>query len=208
MVGTIFIPQYLGTLRMILSKPDYYQHQTVFAAIRVFFAPINSYILHFMNLLLDLKLRKFPDDSVLMDDKESLKRDLNGQIKFELGLETIYQLVIQVMLLLLAYTTTPTENGLKTVFNEGLGGWALFGLITSILLSFNSCISSHCKALTACRQHFPFKSKVTASLYCLIGCLVRVTVIIMFFTGPLGLFDIAQVSLGSVYGVCKVALQF
>ena len=105
------------------------------------------------------------------------------------ALETMYQLAGQLILLILSYTETPTQNGLKTIFNEGLDAKPLFLLVLSISLSFYSCISSHWKALAACREHFPFKSRFISALYCLFGCLTRVTAIIMFFAGPLGLFD-------------------
>ena len=139
---------------------------------------------------LRLQLKASPSDQSLAIAIEDLKRTLNMHVKLELGLETIYQLSGQLILLLLAYTKTPTQNGLKTMFNEGLDLKAQFYLVTSILLSFYSCIHSHWKALTVCREHFPTKSRVVSSLYCLCGCLSRVTAIIMCFAGPLGLFSV------------------
>ena len=150
------------------------------------------YVGHLKLSYLELKLKLRPNDPNLVLEKEKLKRSLNMHVKLELGLETVYQLAGQLILLILSYTETPTQNGLKTIFNEGQDFWTLFLLILSIFLSFYSCISSHWKALTACREHFPFKSRFISALYCLFGCLTRVTAIIMFFAGPLGLFDLLR----------------
>ena len=124
-----------------------------------------------------------------------MKRALNMHIKLELGLETIYQLSGQLILLLMALTETPTQSGLKTMFKSGFN----FQLVISNLLSFWSCIASHLKALTACREHFPFKTTLAASLYCLFGISTRVTAIVMFFAGPLGLFSLLRHLQGEQY---------
>ena len=150
------------------------------------------YVEHLKLSYLDLKLKLSPHDPNVVLEKEHLKRSLNMHVKLELGLETVYQLAGQLILLLLAYTETPTQNGLKTIFNEGLDAWPLFLLILYIFLSFYSCISSHWKALTACRVYFPFKSRFISALYCLFACLTRVTAVIMFFAGPLGLFSLLR----------------
>ena len=144
---------------MIVSNPPNYKDlpNVCFAMLIIALSPLYTYFKHFQMLYLKLKLREFPKEEVLLKVKEDLKREMNSHIKLELGLETIYQLVLTIVLLLLSYTGTPTETGLKAVFNEGLGWLPLTLLSISILLSFNSCISAHCKAITACREHFPLK---------------------------------------------------
>ena len=146
------------------------------------------YVEHLKLSYSELKLKLRPNDPNLVLEKENLKWSLNMHVKLELGLETVYQFAGQLILLLLAFTETPTQNGLKTLEEA----WRLFLLISSIFLSFYSCISSHWKALTACREHFPFKSQFISALYCLFGCLTRVTAIIVFFAGPLGIFDLLR----------------
>ena len=83
-------------------------------------SPLHTYFKHFQMLYLKLQLWELPKEEVLVKAKEDLKREMNSHIKLELGLETIYQLVLTIILLLLSYTDTPTEIGLKSVFNEGL----------------------------------------------------------------------------------------
>ena len=166
------------------------------------------YIEYFKNAYNYLKLKELPNNSSLIKAKEELKRSLNTAIKLELGLETIYQLIGQLVLLLLAKTETPTQNGLKTIFNEDLGGLALFALISSISLSFYSCVSSHWKALTACREHFPIMSRITSGLCCLCACITRVMAIILFISVPLGLFSLLRHLQGEQYPWHVYVLDF
>ena len=156
------------------------------------FSPLFSYVQHFMGLYLDLKLRLLPHDQTYLKAKEDFKRTLNRHIKLELGLETVYQLVITLMLLLLSYTETPVEKGLKTVFNEGLGALPLFLLTISNILSAKSFTTSHCKVLNVGREHFPLTSRLIATIFSLCGLTTRVVAMIMYFTVPLGLFSLLR----------------
>ena len=206
---TVFVPQYLGTLRVINSNPPSYLDvpNICLALLIITLSPFYTYFKHFQMLYLKLKLREFPNEEVLLKAKDDLKREMNCHIKLELGLETIYQLVLTIILLLLSYTDTPAETGLKAVFNEGLGWLPLTLLSVSILLSFNSCISAHCKAITACREHFPLKSRVMTSLYCFCGSLTRVLGIVMYFAVPLGLFSLHRHLQGEQYAFSHYTLD-
>ena len=199
-MGTIFIPQYLGALRLILSDlPNKNIKDIAWAVFILMFAPFHMYILHHLEAFANLKLKEFKNEKSLIRSKEDIKRTLHMHIKLELGLETIYQLTGQLILLLLSYTETATEDGLKTIFNEGLTGLPFILLIVSICLSFWSCISSHWKALTACREHFPLKSKIVVSLYSLFAILTRILTMIMYIAGPLGLFNLLRHYEGQQY---------
>ena len=127
-----------------------------------------------------------------MKAREDFKRTLNRHIKLELGLETVYQLAITLTLLLLSYTQTSVEKSLKTVFNVGLEPFTISFLIASNVLSAISFCLSHCKILNVCREHFPFTSRLVASLYSLCGLITRVTAMIMYFAVPLGLFSLLR----------------
>ena len=166
--------------------------QVVISVMLILFSPLFSYFLHFMGLYLELKLRLLPHDQSYVKAKEDFKRTLNHHIKLELGLETVYQLVITFILLLLSYTDTPVEKGLKTVFNEGLGALTLFLLTAKNILSAKSFTTSHCKALNVCREHFPLTSRLAATIFSLCGLITRVVAIIMYFSVPLGLFSILR----------------
>ena len=57
-------------------------------------------------------------------------------VKLELGMETIYQLALQIILLLMTLTTTATEVGFTEIFKEGpspKGEDVLTTVITCIL---------------------------------------------------------------------------
>ena len=163
-------------------------------------SPIHVYVQSIKLSYIELKIKiKNKENQSLMEEREKIKRALNMHIKLELGLETVYQLGGQIILLVLAYTETPTQIGLGAMFAEVEDWRDQILLIGSILLSFNSCITSHWKALTACREYFPLKSKVVSALFCLLGCLTRVTAIVMYFAGPLGLFSLLRHLQGERY---------
>ena len=119
LLGTIFVPQYLGTLSYVASNPpktnDF--RQIAISIMIILFSPLFLYVQHFMSLYLELKLQLLPHDQTYVKAKEDFKRTLNRHIKLDLGLETVYQLAITLLLLFLSYTKTPVEKGLKTVFN-------------------------------------------------------------------------------------------
>ena len=194
MLATIFLPQYLGTISYVVSNPpdtnDF--RQIAFTCMLIIFSPLFSYIFHFKSLYLELKMRLLPHDQNYIKTKEDIQRTLNRHMKLELGLESLYQLAITLILLLLSYTETTVETGLKTVFNEGLGALPLFLLTANNILSAKSFTSSHCKILNICREHFPLTSRLAATLYSLCGLITRVIAIIMYFTVPLGLFSLLR----------------
>ena len=191
---SILGPQFLGALRTVVSTPPDWRNwrQVSSSIILILISPIHIYVEYMKLSYLEMKLKLTPNDESLILAKEQMKRNLNMHVKLELGLETIYQMAGQLILLFMAYTETPTQSGLKSIFHKGRGTWPIILLVSSIILSFYSCIASHWKALTACREYFPFKSRFISGLYCLFGCLTRVTAIIMFFAGPLGLFNLLQ----------------
>ena len=194
LLGTIFIPQYLGTLSYVVSNPPRHNGISQIAPkiLLIVFSPVFSYVLHFNNLYLEMKLRMLPNDQAYINAREDLKRTLNRLIKLELGTETLYQLAIGLILLLLSYTGTPVEKDLKIIFNEGLDTLTLCLLFATNFLSVKTFTSSHCKALNVCREHFPFTSQLVATFYSLCGLITRVMAIVMYFSVPLGLFSLLR----------------
>ena len=51
---------------------------------------------------------------------------------------------------------------------------------------------AHVTALTACRERFPFSTRLVVSIYCLIGISTRVLAVVMYFSVPLGLFNLLR----------------
>ena len=109
-----------------------------------------------------------------------------------MGLETIYQLSGQLILLGLAFTETATDEGFQTVFEEGMSTLTITLLVISNLWSFISCTLSYLTGLSACRERFPISSKAMAASYSFTASMTRVLPIVMFFAVPLGLFSLLR----------------
>ena len=118
-----------------------------------------------------------------------------SHVKLELGLETIYQMAGQFILLGLAYTETATNESFPMLFKKE----NIVLLVGSTIYSFISCVISHLTAISACRERFPFKSKLIASIYSFCGCTTRVLAIVMYFAVPLGLFNLLRHLQGEQY---------
>ena len=68
--------------------------------------------------------------------KSEIKFHLRNMEKLELGLETVNQLSIQMILLLNALTESRTSEGFEVIFEDGLNLWSSLLLSLSILWSF------------------------------------------------------------------------
>ena len=107
-------------------------------------------------------------------------------------METIYQLSGQLILLGLALTETATDEGFRTVFEEGMSTLTITLLIFSNLWSFISCTLSYLTGLSGRRERFPISSKAMAASYSFTASVTRVLPIVMFFAVPLGLFSLLR----------------
>ena len=87
-------------------------------------------------LYLDQKCKLNPDDDLNMKKWEKKKRIMSSHVKLELGLETVYQLAGQFILLGLAYTQTATNESFATLFKNETIWW----LVLSSAFSFVSCV--------------------------------------------------------------------
>ena len=112
-------------------------------------------------MYLDMKIQAMPNDEATMKKWEEAKRLLNFHMKLELGLETVYQLSGQLILLAMAFSDTTTNEGFKTAFEVGTSYVIITFLIFSNLWSFVSCTLDYLTGLSACRERFPIASKGT-----------------------------------------------
>ena len=217
------MPQLLATIRLVYQSPDAIYNQqklklvwlrTIIFILTLIFSPLLSIVLHMKQSYIQLKSDKNPKDKSLINQCEKKKWDMHQFIKLELGLEAIYQLAGQLILLLMTFTTTSTEVGFTQIFKEGPGQegedilykdaisstienigintetHAIIILTLSILFSFKSCITSHLRILSAKREWFPLTSKLMAGLFSLFTCMTRILAIIMYFAPALGLFNL------------------
>ena len=218
LLASIFGPQLLAAARLSQRLPQEVMektHSRIMWTLMIFLgAPFLCFYKKLRMKYLEMKCIAFPNDASNEQEWEKMKRELNNHIKLELGLETIYQLAGQLILLGLAWSETNTNEGLRTLFAEAMDNDELnksdvtkqildyFGiqrstftislLILSIVLSFFSCIRSHLKALSASRERFPMSSKMAAVTYSLFSCTMRVLAIVVYFAVPLGLFNLLR----------------
>ena len=113
----------------------------------------------------------------------------------DLGLEVYYQILVQLMLVLLAQSETPTVEGLQAMFNQktnifGIELSAVTFLVLSIAWSLKSCIFVGVKEIEAEKAFMPLTSKLTAILWSTFGVLRRVLTMTSFFIPCLGFFSI------------------
>ena len=201
-IGSISIPYLLGGLRLAFDSPDVIFGQRVFknkknrifySIIIIFMSPFHMAFLFLKQKYYEAQLLKHPLDKKLNEEWEKVKYHLCQHIRMELGLETIFQLSGQLILLFNCLTETGTHEGLDMIFQvESTRVLSIILLILSSVMSFLSCCTSNLKALISQREYFPLKSKAVAGLYTLFACCVRVLVFIMYFAPTLGLFNLLR----------------
>ena len=197
LVLTIFIPQQLAALRLASNSPQdlHVSKKITFTLLLLIGAPLLMYYhkLEFMHI--DEKSKVNPKDEANNLKWAKKKQVMSSHVKLELGLETIYQLAGQFILLGLAYTDTATNESFPILFKKE----NIFFLVASTVYSFISCVNSHLTAISACRERFPFKSKMVAAAYSFCGCTTRVLALVMYFAVPLGLFNLLRHLQGEQY---------
>ena len=109
-------------------------------------------------------------------------------------MESIYQACLQIVLLLLAQTKTPTTGGFESFFHKDsfLGFPVSPGqfLIISLTTSLLSTIFKSIKTLKLEKGFFRFKPKFTVFLWAGFASIRKVASIVAFFTPCLGLFSL------------------
>ena len=149
-------------------------------------SPFHSWILLIKSYQIELKLRATPDSKALKEKWDLFNYHICNHTKIELGLETIFQLTLQVILVLFAKSKTRTTDELTQIFNAELS----FLLVASIAWSFISNVKAHITGLSAKRIRFPVKSKIIVACFAFFGTTSKVMGLVSFFTPPLGLFDV------------------
>ena len=117
---TIFGPQFLTATRMSYNLPEELNLSKRAGTILLIFlgAPILLFLQKIKVAYLNEKLKINSKDKSTGREWEKSKRLLNQDVKLELGLETIYQVTGNLVLIFLAYSHTPTYEGLEILFKE------------------------------------------------------------------------------------------
>ena len=115
--------------------------------------------------------------------------------RIQFGLEDVYQICLQTILLFLATTATSTTGGLNKMFEKsgmlGIEMDAEIVLILSISLSLKSVIWLLVKTINAEKVYLPMKAKLLCLLpWSACACCRRILSMVTFFLPSLGLFSI------------------
>ena len=127
------------------------------------------------------------DDLIMttMEEILELKKKHSSYLRTEVQLETMPQVLLQLTLLLLTDTKTPTTGGLENMFKTT----GPFFLAMSIFLSLYSSFKGILRTLAIEKAHFPAVSKLIFFLFAVCACSSKMLTGVMYFTPGLGLLD-------------------
>ena len=191
---------YLGGLRLTIYNPELIFgprvhrsrfHRIMFSIFAFMLSPFHTFFLHLQQFYVEVKSRSENADRALAFQRDKITYLLRKAVKFEFGLEGIFQMAGQFILFLNATSLTRTHEAFKAIFDEETPGERIL-LIFSVIWSFKTCILSHLKVVSASREHFPTMSKIVIGLYSFFAVSSRVLCMIMFFAPSLGLFNLLK----------------
>ena len=199
-MASIFVPMYLGGLRLTIYNPELIFgprvhrssfHRLIYSIFAFVLSPFHTFFLHLQQFYIEVKSRANNANRVLAFQRDIITYQLRKAIKFEFGLEGIFQMAGQFILFLQATSSTRTHEAFNAIFDEEKPG-ERFLLIFSVIWSFKTCILSHLKVVSASREHFPTMSKIVIGLYSFFAVSSRALCMIMFFAPSLGLFNLLK----------------
>ena len=128
------------------------------------------------------------DEKVLetMDRIVLLEKRYANFVKTDLQLETVIQTTMQVVLLLLTKSVSPTTGGLENMFKLT----SPIFLIVSIIWSLQTSIKEIMKAMSLEKAHFTMISKVAVLVFAVFSTVTKILANISYFAPGLGLFDL------------------
>ena len=220
LLATIFIPLFISSVLLARDKVrDLDTSVSISQKVKIY---VTTILLSFINPLLlinDIEVNKDkilyhltnPAHTVAVDkqqghstvirllrERSKLERRHFSFTRVDLGFETIYQTVFQIVLLLLASTDTGTTVGLKEMFKKAdtiipiigvsISGNVILGF--SIAFSLNTCFNLHVKSVKVSKGFLLIKPYLTVFLWAMVSVVKRIMIMVIFFTPSLGLFNI------------------
>ena len=201
LISTVVVPLLLGGIRLALRSPDLifgegifrsWKTRAVYSTLALLLTPIQIFILYTKLYFTDLNLKAYPNDKTLLEKRQRLTYELKSFVKLELGIESLYQLILQFIFLLMAKTDTPTNLISDTLRNIQNNDDLIELLVLSLLWSFATNILSNNQGLSTRRVFFPIKSQIMAGLYTLFVSTSRILAMVLYFTPMLGLFGLLK----------------
>ena len=208
--ATVILPQFLANLYLAVNNPQmiFLEIDKSLSILKLLFTAFANFIFSLASPILVINCCERTKEELsraaernLQDQTSQLLKiyrryeiQRSNSLKIELGLETYYQVIAQIVVLLLAKTKTPTTRGLEAIFDQKS---RIFGcevnaetiLALSIAISLKSCILAQLSSMMGEKVFFPFTSKIIAFLWSFFGALKRVLSVTMFFAPSLGLFS-------------------
>ena len=127
-----------------------------------------------------------------------IKKQIAQFTKIELCIETVLQIVFNILLLVFSQSETRIQQGLEAIFFDNKDENPLFGLspyvfmVVNIAWSIRTCWKSFVKGMMATKDHFPSKPYYLLGLYVLISVTIRCMNAIIYFAPVLGLLDLLR----------------
>ena len=108
-----------------------------------------------------------PSDKLvkLVNKKMKIKKQLSIFLKVDMGLELIYQVSLQLILVLLSISKTPTTSGLEAFFEQTDN----VALILLTCWSFKTCVLLQKSAVKTEKGFFPFTSQLVILFWSTLG---------------------------------------
>ena len=154
---------------------------------------INPIILKVAHENIQEKIRRYsltsdPSEKLihLVDKKKEVKKKLSRLLKVDLGLELIYQISLQLILVLLSLSKTSTTSGLEAFFEQTNNT----ALVFLTCWSFKTCVLLQKNAIKNEKVFFPFTSQLVILIWSTVATGRRIMAIIVFFLPSLGLFSV------------------
>ena len=216
LLASIIVPMMLSGIRLAFQAPDLIfgykakQSKLFYPLLGCLISPLQPLILNTKEEVVNLKLQTEKSNKYLQSLRVSLRMHIRAFKKCELGIETVFQICGQTLLALYSITMTKTTEGLAELFaedpEEKLSGiipsdntkvfeskeFTIAFLMLSTLWSCITCVKVCVASISLKREYFPSTAKILAHIFVFCSLLRRVLCIVMYFSVPLGLFDLLR----------------
>ena len=201
-IGTIIVPLILSNLQLMFQGPPGDRRNAWTWLIWICIQPVYPIIVILKEKMLSHMSQIY---QVSGDQYARAKEQMTKYVQAELGLETIYQTFLQLLLVLLAKSDTRTIQGLEMVFTDNQHNGEFLGMdptaifVLSTMWSIFSCIRSFMKGRNMKREYSTWKSSLANFLMACCSITIKITSFLLYFTPCLGLGNIHRFYQGEMY---------
>ena len=128
---------------------------------------------------------------------EELEKELTKHTQLQQGLETVFQITINTILASYAHSSTRTRQGLAAIFTQDafvfMGATVSPEVVIAVLITMNSVslIRAHMNGfIMGHGSNYSLVGKLLVFLYVASAIVVRIMSMTLYFTPPLGLFNL------------------